>query len=730
MRAAALVTCVLLSGCKSTEAPCAAIRGLQLTRLTDHAGAGRELTVRLEPVDGIPRGDDLSACLTASFAGRDPAAPPPAALRIAPRPIERAYTLLLVDPGANRAESDAVRAVTGALARLATRDHAIAIYRWGAEVTQVAPFLTDPERLLDRLTIGPAPSLAPAADAVQTASRVLGSMAGPSRDALRTLVLVAPRAPALEELAAALPNAKPHLLGWVGSGDPAALGAALPPGLRFVVSPQSGGAALDQAAVALGERLDAYRRSAHYGLGACGAAEERSVVLGAGAGESTAVDLPFMLEENRAGSCDPEALAGGRRHFPGRLELVFTPEQRAAAEVAYRDRAAQPNFDLSVRVAERAALTAASAHFRGGGSYACQRRNYSVNLQGKVPRFFFPGFASSKFHLVAMCLDRLYLRNFTALQMMAEEGLMPIPFDLVELVVDGVSQGPYLVVENVSDSLRVHSSGVTAVLRRNSVPGGQGTMAEVRWSALDDAAALGSYAGILGAAEGMAGPALERALSSRFDLAAYLGWVALMNLIGSGDYVDEVYFYAVETTSPDGRRADYHRIMGWDQDDLFAGCHYSGRFAVHDPNRLIECAEAELDRRIFVDPHLYRRYADVLATLLAALPARTVRRFPRPHRHPAAGLLQQAGGAGGSGRAAPAEHGGTGQRGGGPHPARERPRAPAGAVRTESGRAAAPAPAISGQPRLRALNHLGPVGNPCYLTAGRSRGGHAGREPE
>jgi hypothetical protein len=221
-----------------------------------------------------------------------------------------------------------------------------------------------------------------------------------------------------------------------------------------------------------------------------------------------------------------------------------------------------------------------------------------------------------------MCLDRLYLRNITAIQLMAAEGLFPIPFDVVEVTVDGATQGPYLVMENVTDSLRMHSSRVASVIRRYTNPVTLGTLAEVRWAAGSDEAALASYGRILGIAPELSGQRLEDALRGRLALDHYFVWTALMTMIGSGDYVDEVFFYSTEATTPDGSSSpsDYFMLMGWDQDDMFSACHYAGRAAVHDPHGLVECAEAELDKRIFADPHLYRRYAAVLEQVLQRHP--------------------------------------------------------------------------------------------------------------
>ena len=337
------------------------------------------------------------------------------------------------------------------------------------------------------------------------------------------------------------------------------------------------------------------------------------------------------------GTCDAAALARGGRIFPKRIELVFTPEQKAAAE-ALHGRRSRDDFDLSVRMSPGSPAVSATAHFRGEGTYACARRSYSVNLAGRAPRFVFPGFAQDKFHLLSLCQDRFYLRNLLVLTTLAAEGLFPVPFDLVELAIDGKDQGVYLLVENVADSLRVQQSGVRSVVRRYKVPAVAATSPEVRWVAppATDADAAARYQQILEGVAGLQGAALEAGLRARMHLDQYLLWTAILNGFQSGDYVDEVFFYATESTDATGQRSDFHLIMGWDQDDAFSPCHFGGTLAIYDPAGLLGCSEAELDRRIFGDPELYRRYAQVLGRWLERF---TVERFAQTLRGTADRLI-------------------------------------------------------------------------------------------
>jgi hypothetical protein len=200
---------------------------------------------------------------------------------------------------------------------------------------------------------------------------------------------------------------------------------------------------------------------------------------------------------------------------------------------------------------------------------------------------------------------------------MTQEGLFYPRFDLVELFMDGASRGVYTLMENPTAVLRQRFSGLTSVLRRTFSRAIEAP--EVKWAVATEDQAVGSYRALVPSLGGLSGAPLESALQSRMNLDQYLAWIALMNLLGSGDYIDESYFIATETTGQDQRPADYFTFMGWDQDDAFAPCHYNGRFALPDPNGLLGCAESELDRRILSDPTIYQRYVAVLAAMAQRL---------------------------------------------------------------------------------------------------------------
>jgi hypothetical protein len=591
---------LLVLACRRAAAPpeCDGVAGLAVTRIAAHPGGGTEVTARLRFTTGVPIAEsDLVQCLSVEGA--------PAS--IARRPVSHGYTLLLVDPGAGRRDNDTAHMLVEELVKKRPETEPLAVFRWGPALTQVAPFTSDRRLLLERVEVGlvPADAILPVDDALAAAAEALAAAGGMASDELRTVVLVSPRSGALAGLAAGLERARPHLV--VLLGGEAAAAAALPAGLRFPIGAQAVPA---QVVSALSDRLDAYRRHAHYAFGLCGPAE-RPLELRFQGGEPTPMPLAAALPENRGGACQPEAIAHGQRRFPTRIDLAFTPDQKAQAVAASTDESARASFPLSVRLDADGAAIAATARYRGGASLGCVRHSYTLELAGEAPRFLFPGSAARRFELVAMCLDRLYLRSFVTLQLLAAEGLFPIPFDLVEVAVDGVSQGPYLVMENAEDSLQAHSSRVRSLVRRTA-----------------GAAATAPEEDILAASMGLSSRKLETALEDRLDLQGYLTWVALMNLVDSGGYGGALSFYAPESTGPDGDATDYQVVLGWDESDAFAGCRAPGP-AIFDPHGLLSCAASALDRRIFSDSLLYARYVEVLSSLLERHPPERFEAFAR-----------------------------------------------------------------------------------------------------
>ncbi len=587
---------VLASGCEgrgavmSVPVACDLIRGVAITREVVQPSGAREVTIRLAFDEGtLPTARDLSHCL-ALVDDRGAALP----AVVTPRTVASAHTLMLVDPGSTAADNENVRAAVMSLARARPPGERLALFRWGRVVTQVQSFTSDRSALAERLSVGlPIESSRPAPpeDAILAITKVLGDIDTHVDPSLRSVVMISPR-PAEAKVAAA----DPHLLLWMGPG----------------------GFGLDGAA-AVSARMDAEKQVTHYGLGYCGPADAHTRELRV-AGSSTVrarIKFPKSLPESAATGCDPMKAARGETVYPTVIEVRQSPQEEIAAEEARRVLGPKAEFRASMFLWPNRPSIPVIMNWRGESSLGCRRKNYTIKVQDNRARSLMPGSSASEFFLTSMCLDRLYLNTPTSTQILSDEGLYSPSWRLVELRFNTTAgrdhaAGVYLMVEKVPEALVKRHSRVTSVIRR----GYASKPVEVKKFVTTADGALLEYENILAAVRSLSGSSLVDGLRARLDLDQYLSFMAMMAILGSGDYVDEVYFYATETTGPDGKPGMHHHVSLWDQDSLFTPCHFDGREAIKDVYGLLVCAEADLDKKIFADATVYARYVDILEPLV------------------------------------------------------------------------------------------------------------------
>ena len=295
-----------------------------------------------------------------------------------------------------------------------------------------------------------------------------------------------------------------------------------------------------------------------------------------------------------------------------RVDFLFTD----AEWKAYGRRIKQSNrsdFSLSVRMGEHWEAARATAHLRGKGSFGCARRNYTLNLYGKRPRFASLDSVTDEFYLLSMCLDHGYVRQHTVLKLWSQLGLFPMQLRYVELTLNGSSRGVYLLVEKL-DRIRFSRSGLRALLRRNfsSVR----TLVEVKYSRTGEQEARADYEKTLEEFVGLSGERLVARFRERMNLDQYLLWIASNALLQNGDSVDELWLLAEDNPTPQAGARPYYTFFAWDPDDVFNVCHLDGRYAFRDPYELTYCAEAEWDHILLGDPVGYALYVDVLEDLV------------------------------------------------------------------------------------------------------------------
>ena len=187
---------------------------------------------------------------------------------------------------------------------------------------------------------------------------------------------------------------------------------------------------------------------------------------------------------------------------------------------------------------------------------------------------------------------------------------------------EGQSRGVYLFIEEPEESLLRNTGRLRSLVRRSVDSNGKPP--EIKYALNDDVEkAEADYNALIASASERAGQARLNDLRDRMDLDPYLRWVALMSLLHNGDYVDEIFFYATESTDAQGRVVDYFKVVTWDPDDLFSVCHHNSKFAITDPHELLFCTEALIDHAMFADPVVYEAYVNTLDEVLAQVTPET-----------------------------------------------------------------------------------------------------------
>jgi len=396
-----------------------------------------------------------------------------------------------------------------------------------------------------------------------------------------------------------------------------------------------------------------------------------------------------------------------------RVQFVYpfrektTPLQKDAKDA--KDAFDRDGHERVVRASDAEASTplAAKVRFRGVSSLrdCARRKSMKVNLRGQGRFRLAPGSAGDEFLLISMCYDDRYVKSKLVFSLAKRLGAFPHAARYVRVLIENPlavrrektpsrdddddddavvkttpvleNEGLYLLVDDPVSSLERRFARVETVVRRRndakrSREPGKGTP-EVKRPKSDEKAALRRYdrlARVAGtcatsrrtAAAADGGLPCYEALDERLDLEQYFRWTALMTLVGSGDHVDETWFYAsnenaaasffdaaaaaasrsvAETDRRDGSNATRfgesafdvsgadddddagsdarfapetfrYRVHAWDPDDAFQPCHHSGANALRDPHGLLVCAEGDLDKVFAFDPRTYAAYVDAL----------------------------------------------------------------------------------------------------------------------
>ena len=368
----------------------------------------------------------------------------------------------------------------------------------------------------------------------------------------------------------------------------------------------------DQSGEELAADLEA-RRAATILVGVCPHGAPLSSLTLATADATCTLPAPKLVEHVAQIPCDAGAAAADAWPWPDTVALELTAAQMELYDTYY-DALDKSDMELLVSLGASVPMEA-TAHFRGQSSLDCARKSYTVNLKGNEARRLAPGAANDEFYLIGQCLDDGYFRQLFANAFYREHALFPLDHRLVELTLNGESQGAYMLLEKPDETLPGDHLALEAVIRRRFDPEDKPEDVKFPKDVAQATEVLGAYKETTALVETEPTESLGEALDARIDLDRHLLYLAFQAVMQNGDYVDEAYFYGVrEGENPNAPL--YFRPMGWDSDDLFSVCHHQGVHATPDPHGVAFCVEGDLELAIYASDDLYDRFAQHVETLL------------------------------------------------------------------------------------------------------------------
>lgn len=249
-------------------------------------------------------------------------------------------------------------------------------------------------------------------------------------------------------------------------------------------------------------------------------------------------------------------------------------------------------------------LSVDKMHTRGKTTLNFWRKSYTVSLKNDISLNDKSGAVRlDHFYLISMSLDKHYFHNRLAFQCLAQLDLFPLYYHYAEVIINGQSEGLYLVVQRPSD-YALDDLGSTGILRRGSTDFTtkekfanhdakitrqkcRKTFKQIKYSGTRSGSELFHY------------------LNERIDLSEYFSWLAFNYLVRNGDYTDEVFYYVL----PDQSSTRFG-IIPWDFDDILVKAPHEG-IELRDQHlgrQLIFSGEDLLDRKIARDTFLYNQY--------------------------------------------------------------------------------------------------------------------------
>lgn len=593
---------------------------------------GHELILRAENQEGKPWAGTPD-CLSIT------AVEPDTAITALPSEIRSTVlapgvTLIAVQPDPT-VEPSIYRDAIRSFIETRSPDERIALYGWSNNLIQICDFTQQRQRLfslLNRLDRVIANQNALTSQAVfDQTMEIITRVESPNLRGMRSIVFISSNT-----ASTAIPRSQKGIAAkWVLSGQEAIAAQA---NVLAIESTSNIASALAQVS----EQMDRDATKAYYQISLCTDPTEKTTIhVSAGTGEVVAVELDKSLKGEKSGRCDVAQMSAGNRNGVHTIQFFLTDEQLAVYQQRLDELKAlrakydslpdelcegamflegrlkqwgeiKDDFDLTVNLDPSYEPVEATAHLRGLHSLLCDRKCYTVNLSGKKARYFGEESGGDEFYLISMCEDPTLFNAYLIYTLYSQYDLFPLRIRYVELLLNGETQGIYLMMEKRKEELLRDNARLRGIIRR----GHEGAdRPEVGYTINDEATMLAAYRKTM--AFNVPKEELPDYLREIMDLDQYLTWMGLNSIVENGDSLDECYFISTESIDSAGLATDYFRLMAWDPEDIQIRCPMGKIFG--DDYGLTFCQTSLLEQRIINHPVIFEDYVKNLKPLLTEI---------------------------------------------------------------------------------------------------------------
>lgn len=272
------------------------------------------------------------------------------------------------------------------------------------------------------------------------------------------------------------------------------------------------------------------------------------------------------------------------------------------------------SFKKPISIINKDTIAAKDIHTRGKTTLHMRRKSFSFDITSKAT--FYRGTQTEnlkKFYAISLSMDKNYIRNRLAFELLHELHLFDLFYSFSELRINREVEGIYMIIERPQDwALKKKDSPL--IIRR----GFDHKIDKIKTGKKVDKPQAkfykNYYTQIYRSLHKFEGKELYEVLSQWIDLEMYMKWLAFNFFVRNGDYTDEVYL-CIDPTE------NRFKIIPWDYDDIFAVAPHEGMSQKNKSigNKYIFSSEDQLDTKIADDAYLYEQYLSLLKQILQEL---------------------------------------------------------------------------------------------------------------